>query len=94
MIFYSSTPARSFGVATNLNVNATAKFLMHSAQVMELKTMSKSTTDFTKRCSIEAEIRIGEKKIAYWERHPNFNLDDAIKGQRAIRQAMNWKQAA
>jgi hypothetical protein len=53
--------------------------------MLMLEFFAKNETDFTMRRRAEHELTIARRKMEYFERHQNFNQDEATRGSLALK---------
>lgn len=79
MILYSSTPEPYTGPPIDLaNANATKAWFAHKENEQILKFFIVKGTRLEKQ-DASKELVICERKQKYWERHPNFDQDAAVR---------------
>ena len=75
-IFYNDEKTPFTGSISSFNPNS--QWANHSYNLFVLSHMSKTSTDRNERCQVEKEIIIADRKIKFWERHPDFDLTSAL----------------
>lgn len=89
MYFYSDTAVREH---TDINVwkmNGSKAYLRHFSNYLFLNFVSvKGTRE--ERASVEKEIQLCERKLKFWERHPNF--DPAFVQAEKEKMIKQWRQ--
>lgn len=72
MYFYSDTAVREKSDINVWKMDGSKAYLRHFSNYLFLNFVSvKGTRE--ERASVEKEILICERKLKFWERHPNFN---------------------
>lgn len=69
--------------------NATNQYLKHFANVMYLKFIANESKDPREKIQAAKEILIGERKMRFWERHPNYIKSVAEQEIKKIRDQWN-----
>lgn len=70
--FYSDTGARGSSDINVWKMNGSAHYLKHFSNYLFLMFVSKKGTR-QERASVEKEILICERKLAFWQRHPRYD---------------------
>jgi hypothetical protein len=55
-------------------LNANKNWANHSYNLFVLKHIANSTTNMKEKIQANKEILIAQKKLSWWEKHPNFSL--------------------
>lgn len=80
MYFYDdNAPRAAFGGGNYHDMPATRKFLEHFSNMLMLKFFWQEGTH-PERFQVDKEIVICERKLTYWKRHPNWNIDEVTRG--------------
>ncbi len=78
-IFYDQGNAKNkdfnFGMIQKMNPNS--NWANHSYNHFVLTHIAKNSDNFNERAQARKEIEIAERKMKFWERHPDFELDHA-----------------
>ena len=64
--------------------NATKHYLTHYRNAKYLMFFAKNEESFTDRAQANKELKIAERKMAYWLKHPNFDVSAASSEALAI----------
>lgn len=72
------------------NLDATKHWLTHFGNHCYLSFIFKNSQDRTEKHQANKEISIADKKMAYWRRHPNFDVQNAEAGK--LRILNQWAQ--
>jgi hypothetical protein len=89
MYFYSDTAARGSSDINVWKMNGSMRYLDHFSNFLFLNFVAKSGSR-EERASVEKEIAICERKLAFWERHPRF--DAAFVQQEKQKLIRTWRQ--
>lgn len=79
--FYSDPAPKSdldFSKLDLSRIDGTRKYLEHYSNLLTLKVVAKEG-NILDRIAAEKEITICNRKLLYWERHPRFDSEKAIK---------------
>lgn len=78
-IFYDSGIAKNkdfnFGIIRKMNPNT--QWSNHSYNHFVLTHISNTSENFNERAQARKEMEIAERKMKFWERHPDFDIDAA-----------------
>jgi hypothetical protein len=78
-IFYDPTPER-FNTPINYGrLNANKNWGIHTYNLCVLKHIESTTPDVREKIQATKEIVVCQKKIVWWERHPNFIEEEALE---------------
>jgi hypothetical protein len=91
MFFYSETSAPSDHKVDVWKMNGTKAYLRHYDNYLFLQfvTNNPRASQIEKR-QARTEMTICEKKLAFWQRHPNYDHDEALKGVDLLNK--QWQQ--
>ena len=68
---------------------ATENYIKHFDNSLYLKFMANhKKTSVQEKIQAGKELQIAERKMEYWRRHPNFDLDRAVKATDKLKH--NW----
>ena len=88
MFFYSDTSVRS-GIPVDVSkMNGSAQYLKHLKNMLVLCFFAQTGT-FKEKQQALVELKIADRKLTYWRRHPNFSIAEVIKGIPKLRE--QWK---
>lgn len=81
MFFYSETKQPFSGSPSRVwEMNGTKVYLTHYSNLLYLQFVANNPrATFQERSQAEKEIKICEKKLEWWLRHPNFDQDEALR---------------
>lgn len=89
-LVYDETSPRTGGPIPYDRVNATAGYLTHFGNLCYLEFIAgHSEAKWTERQQAEREITIAKRKMAYHQRHPNFDPQSVEQGIAAIKRKWN-----
>ena len=91
-MFYSDTGPRENVQIDVWKMDGTKAYLRHYANLLTLKFMAKTTPDRKERADLEKEIAICERKLKFWERHPNTFAEGVREGMELLNK--QWQQPA
>lgn len=78
-IFYNSLEQVPYNSKVPFSkLNANKKWAEHSYNLYVLKHIVSSTNDIKEKIQANKEVLIAQKKLLWWERHPNFSLQSAL----------------
>lgn len=79
-IFYDLGNAKNSDFNPNLiwKMNPNSQWANHSYNHIALEHIAKASKDFNERQQARKEIEIAERKMKFWERHPDFEKDHAL----------------
>lgn len=84
-ICYSENTDRD-GIKIDLDrINAVKMYLKHYYNLMYLSFIAEKSDSFSERVQANNEIAICRRKLAYWERHKNYILEEALRGVERIK---------
>lgn len=89
MYFYSDTSPKGPSDINVWKMNGSKCYLTHFSNYLFLMFVSKRGTR-AERASVEKEILICEKKLAFWQRHPRFDAEYVQKEKEKMIKA--WRQ--
>ncbi|CAO3459656.1 hypothetical protein [Azospirillum argentinense] len=73
------------------NADATKAWLRHYDNALLLRWLAQhKAATFTERRQAEKELEIAERKMRYWQRHPNYVPSEALAGAADLK--MRWKE--
>jgi len=72
------------GFAVYANINATEKWLEYQLDIYDMNKILMST-DFTTKMNLLDALTVAERKRDYMYRHPNFNLKQATRLFRLVK---------
>jgi hypothetical protein len=72
-----------------LKQNATKHYLRHYSNMLILQAMEKAPKDANEHRRVNKEIQICQKKLDYWQKHANFNHQEATEGCLELKR--QWK---
>jgi hypothetical protein len=90
MYFYSDNAPKGSSDINVWKMNGSKGYLRHFDNYLFLQFIAKEGTR-DERASVEKEIIICERKLAFWERHPNYDAD-LVKREKE-RKIREWRQA-
>lgn len=79
MFFYSDTKDGGTPKVDIWRMNGTKAYLRHYDNLLFLDFMAKNGTR-VERHQAEKEMVICRRKLKFWENHPNYNHEEALKG--------------
>lgn len=80
-IFYADNTQRPAGPVTGyLHWPAVKKYLEHYGNYLILDAISKAPKNAVEKRQALKEMTICERKLTYWQRHPNFDDQEAKRG--------------
>jgi hypothetical protein len=91
MFFYSDTAPKTVSDINVWKMNGSKGYLRHFANYLVLCFFAKSGSR-EERAAIEKEILICQRKLTFWERHPNY--DAALVQREKERMIKEWRQDA
>ena len=59
-------------------MNATGSYITHYRNSLYLGFLLKNSNNFAEKQQAGKELGMAEKKMAYWQKHPNFDKDRAL----------------
>ena len=62
------------GVVRYYDLNANKHYLTHYSNAKYLTFLAQNETGFQERNQAQKELSTAERKMAFWRKHPNFNL--------------------
>jgi hypothetical protein len=79
-IFYDSGNAKNsdFNPSLIWKMNPNSQWANHSYNHIVLNHIIKTSKDFNERQQARKEIEIAERKMKFWERHPDFEKDHSL----------------
>ena len=77
-ILYDPTPSRFDGAVPYNRLNANKRWSEHTYNLIILKHIETTTPDVREKIQAAKEIIVCQKKITWWERHPNFIKEKAV----------------
>lgn len=89
MYFYSETAPRTASNVNVWNMNGSKAYLRHFDNYLFLDFIAKNGSR-AERASVEKEILICQKKLEFWEKHPNF--DPAYVATEKAARIRQWRQ--
>ncbi|QWY83090.1 hypothetical protein [Rhizobium phage RHph_X66] len=89
MYFYSDTAPKGRSDINVWKMNGSKSYLTHFSNYLFLMFVSKRGTR-AERASVEKEILICQKKLAFWERHPRYDAEYVQKEKEKMIRA--WRQ--
>lgn len=90
MYFYSDTAPRATSDINVWKMNGSKGYLRHFDNFLFLDFVAKKGTR-EERAAAEKEIIICKRKLAFWERHPNFDPD--LVQREKERKIREWSQS-
>lgn len=85
-IFYSDSPAPFTGRGARYqDMDATKHYLNHYSNYVILSKIAEAPKDFNEKLRAEKEIKMAQKKMDYWTKHPNYDHKLALKGIEEIK---------
>lgn len=82
--YANSSNNKGFSKLAYHKQNATHYWLEHKINLLDLTKML-SNASFSDRFTIAQLITIAERKVAHWQKHPNFNLKQALTVFNAVK---------
>jgi len=95
MIIYDEHPIKKpfTGRVKYENLDACKHWVTHYGNYKYLKFLHEKSPDFQERLQAQREMGVALRKMHWWERHPNFNIE-TVKPQRyAIDSQWNGRRA-
>lgn len=89
MYFYSETAPRSNSKIDVWKMNGSEAYLRHFDNFLFLDFLAKNGSR-AERADAEKEILICKRKLAFWERHPNFDAAYVQRGKEM--RIKQWRQ--
>lgn len=89
MFFYSETSVYTGAPVDVTRMNGSAQYLKHLENLLMLCFFAQTGT-FAEKVQAEREIKIAERKLAYWRKHNKFVLADVIAGLAKLRS--QWRE--
>lgn len=91
MFFYSDTSPKFTGNPSKIwEMNGTKVYLSHYSNLLYLEFVaSHGETSFIEKQQAEKEIVLCNKKLQWWQRHPLYDQDEALRGVEQLKK--NWK---
>lgn len=77
--FYSETSVRTGHPVDVWRMDATKAYLRHYSNLLTLSFFAQTGTR-SERADAEKEIIICHRKLKFWQAHPNYDADLALKG--------------
>ncbi len=88
MFFYTATPTRGEFQGDVWKMKANVHYMTHFNNRMFLLLLTQEGT-FVEKQTAEAEIVICDRKLKFWERHPNFDAEIVrVEKEKVVKQ---WK---
>ena len=81
MFFYSDTKQPFSGSPSKIwEMNGTKVYVDHYSNLLYLQFVANNElASFAERAQAEKEIKLCEKKLEWWRRHPNYNQEEALR---------------
>ena len=81
MFFYSDTKEKFTGNPSRIwEMNGTKVYVSHYSNLLYLQFVANNPlASFIERQQAEKEIKLCEKKLEWWKRHPNFDQVEALR---------------
>lgn len=92
-ILYEDNPQRSSNSRPMdfYKMPATKFYLKHYSNMLVLMAIQKSPKDFAEKMRAGKEIAMCQRKLDYWQKHPNFSSEEAANGCIALKK--QWNQS-
>lgn len=91
-IIYSETE-RGGGFPVNYHdLNAVSGYLRHYDNLLTLEFIAQKSRDAREKIQVNKEVEICRRKLAWWERHPNFELAAVTRGIEELKR--KWEKAS
>lgn len=92
MFFYTETPLRDTNLQIDVwKMNGTKAYMRHYEQKMFLLFMAKKGNQ-TERWQAEKELVICERKLAFWDKHPNTDGEAVLR--QVAQMNKDWREPA
>lgn len=93
-ICYSDTPERGSGFPVKYDqLNATKHYLTHYFNFRYLRFIESNSENRMEKFQAAKELQICERKLAYWQKHPNYNIEQVKQGREKIDAEWNSKRS-
>ena len=76
-VYGNETSKGDFNMGSVYKMNPNSAWANHYYNRIVLKHIARETKDYAEKHQAEKEIAIADRKMAFWERLPDFALDNA-----------------
>ena len=76
--FYEANPLRGSTPVSTKRMNAAKAYARHYRNALTLRAILRTSMDARDKSQASKEIVIAERKCAWWERQPHFDLREAL----------------
>lgn len=89
-IFYSDGPREAGFPVDYHRMNACKHFVNHYSNWLQLDWIARKTKNFYEKSQAVKEMAIAERKMNYWKRHPNYEMETVLREVQKLKR--QWGQ--
>jgi hypothetical protein len=72
------------------SLNAVAGYLRHYGNLLYLQFIANNTNDAREKIQASKEMAIAERKMSWWEKHPNYVQAEVLRGVEKLKR--DWRR--